>query len=213
MSRRASTCYSRSISDAYLTPMIILQTSLSTSRRLLRLTAFSRSYCRMKALVVILLAATGAFAQKIQTEFDRTANFSQFKTFAIRPGRLASGNPSLNNDLVKKQLEADIQKHLEAKGLTPISSGKPDLDVRYTLGTPRGVETEVYPAGWRGWGSRVVKVPYTEGTLVIDLRDSGRNSLIWRAIAREDQQDASKLASKLDDMVKKAIDKYPPKAK
>lgn len=167
----------------------------------------------MKALVVILLAATGAFAQKIQTEFDRTANFSQFKTFAIRSGRLASGNPSLNNDLVKKQLEADIQKHLEAKGLTPISFGKPDLDVRYTLGTPRGVETEVYPAGWRGWGSRVVKVPYTEGTLVIDLRDSGRNSLVWRAIAREDQQDASKLASKLDGMVKKAIDKYPPKAK
>jgi len=49
--------------------------------------------------------------------------------------------------------------------------------------------------------------------LVIDLRDSGKNSLVWRAIAREDQKDASKLAAKLDSMVKKAIDKYPPKAK
>lgn len=166
-----------------------------------------------KTLAVILLAAAGAFAQKIQTEFDQTANFSQFKTFAIRSGRLTSANPSLNNELIKKQLEADIQKQLEAKGLTPVSSGKPDLDVRYTLGTPRGVQTEVYPAGWRGWGSRVVKVPYTEGTLVIDLRDSGKNSLVWRSIAREDQNNASKLTSKLDDMVKKAIDKYPPKAK
>ena len=110
-------------------------------------------------------------------------------------------------------MDADIQKRLEAKGLTLVSSGKPDLDVRYTLGTPRGVETEVYPAGWRGWGSRVVRVPYTEGTLVIDLRDSAKNSLVWRAIAREDQKDASKLTAKLDDMVKKAIDKYPPKAK
>ncbi|MBV9222457.1 MAG: DUF4136 domain-containing protein [Acidobacteriaceae bacterium] len=102
---------------------------------------------------------------------------------------------------------------LHNSGRSAARSGKPDLNVRYTLGTPRGVETEVYPAGWRGWGSRVVRVPYTEGTLVIDLRDSGKNSLVWRAIAREDQKDASKLAAKLDSMVKKAIDKYPPKAK
>jgi hypothetical protein len=58
-----------------------------------------------------------------------------------------------------------------------------------------------------------VRVPYTEGTLVIDLRDPNTRSLVWRGIAREDKGDPSKIEGKLDDMVKKAFDKYPPKAK
>jgi hypothetical protein len=58
-----------------------------------------------------------------------------------------------------------------------------------------------------------VRVPYTEGTLVIDLRDPKTMSLVWRAIAREDKSDALKIEGKLDDMVRKSIDKYPPKPK
>jgi hypothetical protein len=56
-------------------------------------------------------------------------------------------------------------------------------------------------------------VPYTEGTLVIDLRDGTTHSLLWRGIAREDKGDAAKLQGKLDDMVRKSFDKYPPKPK
>jgi hypothetical protein len=58
-----------------------------------------------------------------------------------------------------------------------------------------------------------VRVPYTEGTLVIDLRDPSTRSLVWRAIAREDKKDAAKVEAKLDDMVRKSFDKYPPKVK
>jgi hypothetical protein len=75
------------------------------------------------------------------------------------------------------------------------------------------VELEQYPAGWRGWGTRVVRVPYTEGTLVIDLRDATVHALVWRGIASEEKSDAAKIESKLDNMVKKAFEKYPPKPK
>jgi len=85
--------------------------------------------------------------------------------------------------------------------------------VRYTLGTRRNVETESYPAGWRGLGTQIVRVPYAQGTLVIDLRDPTTRSLVWRAIATDEKSDATKLAGKLDDMVRKSIDKYPPKKK
>ncbi len=169
---------------------------------------------RRKLLLVFaggVVYAAAAFGQKVQTEFDGGTDFSKFKTFALQPGHIRSNNPSLNNDLIRKKLDADVERCLEAKGLTKATSGQPDLRVRYTLGTPRRVETEVYPAGWRGWGSRVVKVPYTEGTLIIDLRNPATQSLIWRCIARDDQNDPSKIESKLDAMVKKAFDKYPPK--
>jgi hypothetical protein len=166
------------------------------------------------ALFVLgLLAAQGARAQKITMEFDQTIDFSRYKTFAIRDGQLSSGNPALNSPLVKKQIEADIQNDLTAKGLTLVTSGVSDLNVRYTFGAARKTEIEAYPAGWYGLGTRYVRVPYAEGTLVIDLRDPTTRSLVWRAIAAEEKSDATKIQGKLDDMVKKSIDKYPPKKK
>jgi hypothetical protein len=167
----------------------------------------------MKILVLGLFSVLTALAQKIEVEFDRAADFSRFRTFAIRDGRLNSKNPSLNSELIRKRIDADIQKSLEARGLTFVASGKPDLNVRYTLGSVRRTEVERYPAGWRGWGTRVVRVPFTEGTLVIDLHDTGTRAMVWRGIAREEKSSASKIEGKLDDMVRKSFEKYPPKPK
>ena len=164
-------------------------------------------------LVLGLLAAQGARAQKVTMEFDQTLDFSRYKTFAIRDGQLNSRNPALNSELVKKQIEADIQNDLTAKGLTMATSGPADLNVRYTFGAARKTELEAYPAGWYGMGTRYVRVPYSEGTLVIDMRDPTTRSLVWRAIAAEDKSDATKIQGKINDMVKKSIDKYPPKKK
>jgi Domain of unknown function (DUF4136) len=164
-------------------------------------------------LVLGLLAAHGARAQKITMEFDQSIDFSKYKTFAIRDGQLNSRNPALNSPLVKKQIEADIQNDLTAKGLTLVTGGPSDLNVRYTFGAARKTEIEAYPAGWYGLGTRYVRVPYAEGTLVVDLRDPTTHSLVWRAIAAEEKSDATKIQGKLDDMVKKSIDKYPPKKK
>ncbi|MEI9975117.1 MAG: DUF4136 domain-containing protein [Ignavibacteriota bacterium] len=113
--------------------------------------------------------------------------------------------------MIRKRIDADIEKYLSAKGLEFAGTGKSDLNVRYTLGSVRKAELEAYPAGW--WGTRMVRVPYTEGTLVIDLRDPKTQSLVWRVIAQEEKSNASQVESKLDDMVKKSFDKYPPKSK
>lgn len=164
-------------------------------------------------LILGSLIAQGARAQKITMEFDQTVDFGRYKTFAIRDGQLNSRNPALGGELVKKQIEVDIQNDLTAKGLTMVTSGPSDLNVRYTFGAARKTEVEAYPAGWYGMGTRYVRVPYAEGTLVIDLRDPSNHSLVWRAIAAEDKSDASKIQGKINDMVKKSIDKYPPKKK
>jgi hypothetical protein len=49
------------------------------------------------------------------------------------------------------------------------------------------------------------------GTLVIDLRDAETRSLVWRGVAMEDERDPVKLATRLDDMVRRTIARYPPK--
>jgi hypothetical protein len=165
-----------------------------------------------KVILLTWLAAAGVWAQKITVEFDQAADFGKYKTFAIRDGQLNSRNPALNSELVKKQIERDIERYLTARGLE-MTSGRADLNVRYRFGSARKAEIERYPAGWRGLGTRVVRVPYTEGTLVIDLRDAGARSLVWRGIASEEKSDGAKIEGKLDDMVRKAIERYPPKQK
>ena len=165
-----------------------------------------------RILVLAVLSTALAWAQKITVEFDQAADFSKYKTFAIRDGQLNSRNPALNSDLVKKKIEADIARDLTARGLE-MTTGRPDLNVRYRFGSVHKAEIERYPAGWRGFGTRVVRVPYTEGTLVIDLRDPSTRSLVWRGIASEEKSDGTKIEGKLDDMVRKSIDKYPPKPK
>ena len=170
---------------------------------------------RTARIGVIVFAMSGmlgqeAFAQRITVEFDETVEFARFKTFAIRDGQLRSPSPALNSELTRKRIDQDIERALTAKGLTR-TTGAADLNLFYTLGSRRSVETETYPAGWRGLRTRVARVSNTEGNLVIDLRDPRTRSLVWRGIATEEKPDPAKVAGKLDDMVKKVIAKYPPK--
>src|ERR1019366_7208373 len=109
-------------------------------------------------LALSLFAAHGAFAQKVTMEFDQSLDFSKYKTFAIREGQLNSKNAALNSELVKKRIDADIERGLTARGLTRVS-GPSDLNVRYTFGSVPKTEVERYPAGWYGLGTRVVRVP------------------------------------------------------
>jgi hypothetical protein len=162
----------------------------------------------MKILALALLTVSYSFAQKVTVEFDQGADFSRFHTFALGQGQLNSHNPALNSDLIRKKLDDSIARYLAAKGLTEVLNHG-DLNVRYHFGSARKKEIERYPVGWRG--TRTVRINYTEGTLVIDLRDTSIQSLVWRAIAHEDKNDPEKIVGKLDEMVKKSIAKYPPK--
>ncbi len=166
----------------------------------------------MRVILLICLAAACGFAQKITIEFDQAADFSRYRTFAIRDGQLNSKNPSLNSDLVKKRIDTAIARDLTARGLK-MATGRCDLNVRYRLGSARKADIETYPAGWRGLGTRIVRVPYTEGTLVIDLRDPATRSLVWRAIASDENSDVAKIEGKLDAMVKRSLAKFPPRTK
>ena len=162
-------------------------------------------------LLLLLIAFPGlALCQKVSLEFDETRDFSDYKTFAIASGKLNSKNPSLNNELVQKKLDDEIRRRLTERGLTEVPS-RPDLNVRYSLGAGQRVEDEAYPAGWRGYGTRVVRRRYTEGTLILDLRDAKQHVLVWRAISVVDNDDPLKIKDHLGDMVRKSTEKYPPK--
>ncbi len=163
-------------------------------------------------LLLLALAVGPALAQKIDVEFDDSAVFERYKTFHIVDGQLNAKAAALNSELTKRKIENEIRKRLTEKGLMEVERN-PDLNVRFTLGQARKTEVEAYPAGWRGLGTRRVRVAYTQGTLVINLRDTSRKELVWRSIAVEEKNDPIEISKHLDDMVRKSIEKYPPKTK
>src|SRR5260370_24369908 len=131
-------------------------------------TAFQRLLWQGLGMAVFTLSIVhGAFAQKVTMEFDQSVDFSKYKTFAIRDAELNSKNPALNSDLVKKQIDADIKRDLQARGLTQVS-GPSDLNVRYHFGAARKTQVETYPAGWYGLRSRGGSGSHTEGPPAID---------------------------------------------
>jgi len=164
------------------------------------------------AIGMVLAYAGGAAAQKVSTEFDETVDFSKFKTFAVRDGQMNSPSPALNGELTKKRIVVAIEKALSAKGLTKVD-GQADLNVNFTLGSRGVMERETIAVGPRLRGTRVERVAETQGNLVIGFRDPSTRSLVWRGIASDEKENPVDISKKLDDWVKKIVDKYPPKKK
>jgi hypothetical protein len=160
-------------------------------------------------LLATLLCAPGAFAQNVDVEFDETVNFANYKTFRFGAENINAKAPALNNDLVKKNIEAALRARLAEKKLTEVTTGQADLTVRYALGSAQRTDNTALPAGRLGRQTRIVRTHYTEGTLTIDLLAA--RELVWRTVVTDDEKDPVKIAAKLDKMVKKGIDKYPPK--
>jgi hypothetical protein len=156
----------------------------------------------------VFLASAPVFADDIDVEFDKAQDFTKFKTFRMLDGTIDAKSPALKNEIVRKNLETDIRERLKAKGLTE-AEAQPDLNVRFHLGSARRTDTTAVPAGRFGQRTRAVKSQTTEGTLTIDMLV--KRELVWRAVATDDNKDPAKIADHLDDMVKKAIGKYPPK--
>jgi hypothetical protein len=148
-------------------------------------------------------------AQKVTVEFDESRDFSDFKSFALVEGKINSKNSSLNNDLVQRKVEALLRKHLTERGITEVAS-QPDLNVVWTLGSGKRTQVERYGAGWH---THHVTYHYTEGTLVLNLRDARKHELVWQATSVADKDDPTKIQTALDSMIRKSLEKFPPKKK
>jgi len=141
--------------------------------------------------LLFLLWCSALHAQKVKVEFDKTADFTQYKTYSwMTQG--ASGHPFVKLDII-----GAIDNQLAAKGLKKIDGGgdllvncygslsesmnvsydvdvyaMPNLDgpVNWANGTPRpGNSTAVY---------------VDKGTLVVDIVDRRAKQLKWRGTAK-----------------------------
>ena len=76
--------------------------------------------------LIALLIPVAALAQKVSYDFDKTANFSAFKTYAHKDGTKV-GQP-----LIDDRISAAIDEQMAAKGFTK-AEANPDVFVVYHM--------------------------------------------------------------------------------
>jgi hypothetical protein len=144
---------------------------------------------------IFLLAGCTATSSVI-TDYDREADFSQYRTFfwtdefQVRndnENNEGAREPLFYNTLNKKRLKQAIQREMEARGYT-LSSENPDLLVNaQVLVEERSTNQNYYPSrGLYYWGP-VNPTPSStnkkEGDIVIDLIDQNQHQLVWQGYA------------------------------
>jgi hypothetical protein len=184
---------------------------------------FMRHISLRAAIVAIGLALPVALlAQKVSFDFDKTANFTAFKTFAQRKGTPA------RDSFVDKRIVDAIDAEMTAKGLTK-NDASPDLTVIYHVATDTKQDISTYNMGYAGgygpygygwgggWGTtQTIVTDILVGTLVIDIADAHKKQVVFRGMGVKEidvQAKAEKRDKNIASAVKKVLKDFPPKPK
>jgi hypothetical protein len=164
---------------------------------------------------IALLFATASFAQQVKTDFDRSTDFSQYKTYSWE--KVHTQNP-----LWVDRIKAAVNSALEAKGWMQAESGGNVSIMAMEMNQSHQTLNTYYDSFGGGWGwrggfgdsfgdSTTTESTYKVGTLVVDLYDSNTKKLIWRGSASDTLSGkADKNIKNLDRGVEKMFDHFPP---
>jgi hypothetical protein len=167
---------------------------------------------------IVALFATASFAQQVKTDYDRSANFSQYKTYSWE-------KVQTQDQLWVDRIKDAVNAALTAKGLTPVESGGDIAIVAIEMTKNQQTLNTFYDGfgggwGWRrggfgGFGDATTTVDnYKVGTLVVDLFAANTKTLLWRGSASDTLSDKSdKNIKNLDKGVQKMFDHFPPDTK
>jgi len=169
-------------------------------------------------IAIVFLFTAASFAQQVKTDYDRNADFNQYKTFSWE-------NVHTENPLWVDRIKSAVNSALAAKGWTLVDSGGSVSIMAMEMNQTHQTLNTYYDGfgdgwGWRGWGgggfgdATTTTSTYRVGTLVVDLFDSKTKTLIWRGSASDTLSDKSdKNIKHLDKAVDKLFEHFPPSEK
>ncbi|HKU72797.1 MAG TPA: DUF4136 domain-containing protein [Pyrinomonadaceae bacterium] len=134
-------------------------------------------------LVLGLLIGSAA-AQTVQSDFDRTFQFSNLKTFSFAVQRRGATDPLAADSLNDGRIRTGLESQLIANGFRS-ETVKADFVIAYYVTTKNKLSVQDYGYGPPRWfGGRNIRVDqYSEGTLMVDFIDTRTNQVIWRGRA------------------------------
>ena len=175
---------------------------------------------KLQRMVLILMGMIFVFAgrlsaQQVKTDYDRSANFAQYKTYSWE--QVKTKDP-----LFVDRIKSDVHAALAAKGWTEVPSGGDVSIIAIQTTQEQQTLNTFYDGFGGGWGWRrfggggfgdatTTTETYQVGTLVIDLFDTKTKQLIWRGTASDTlSNNSNKNIENLNKGVEKLFKKFPP---
>lgn len=177
-------------------------------------------------LIVVMLSIPCGFAQKVKVGYDKSADFSKYKTYTLKVPPQPASRPLLYASVV-----GSIRNGLESKGLVSMEKGG-DLTVIAGASLDYGLNSAINPIAddcancqapqvdvqlWAGFmpppGS--AGKPQPRGTLKLDMVDRATNKEVWSGmvVQKLDAQKVDQSLEKVGTAIDKLMAEFPPKAK
>ena len=173
----------------------------------------------LTALMILALDGAATWAQKVSVDWDQSANFQGYGTYAW-----VTGTPA-KNSLVDERIVAAVDRELAAKGLRKVTLGEsPDLTVTYHAAVSSKTQINTMNMGGPGWGygwgyagggsatTTVQQIPI--GQLLVDIGDPKTKKMLWQGTGTDTISDKpQKNTDKINKAVENMFKKFPPPKK
>ncbi|MFL5279067.1 MAG: DUF4136 domain-containing protein [Myxococcales bacterium] len=174
--------------------------------------------CGVLAFGIALAACSSV---KVQTEYDKAANYKGYKTYAWLPRPPGPEQAEAARDpRIREAVIRGIDGGLASKGLVRTDPDKnPDLLVAVHGWAVNRIDVQTYGYGYGAvpygfyptLATTTVDVhQYRDGTLLIDLIDGPTKQLVWRGTAT-DTFDPGTEASTVSKAISATLKEYPPR--
>ncbi|WP_297894071.1 DUF4136 domain-containing protein [Shewanella sp.] len=182
----------------------------------------------MKSIIVGLavLALSACSSLKSGWDYDPTANFSQYKTYAWVTQKADTSGYHLDG-LMDQRVRDAINMQLAAKGMNLADAKDADVLVNYLTKVDKKINVDTfntnfgyspyYGPGW-GWGgnmhTQTTVREYEVGTLIVDLIDNKTAKLIWRGSVADtirDKNTPEERVEIINEAIGSVMMNYPPK--
>ena len=169
-------------------------------------------------LCLTAFTTTAAFAINIKTDYDRGANFAQYKTYTWR-------NVKTKDPLDVDRIKSAVNVVLAAKGWMQVDSDGDISIVAIEITRDQQTLNTFYDGFGGGWGWRrfggggfgeatTTTETYRVGTVIVDLFDTKTKQLVWRSSSSDTlSNNSDKNIKNLDKGVQKMFQHFPPQPK
>ena len=179
-----------------------------------------------QVLVVVAAMSAGCFAQKVKVGYDKSVDFSRYKTYTFPEPDIGTGRPILYMNVI-----STIRSELEAKGLVSVDKDG-DLTVIAKGGFAYGSNADAGlmsgscanckaplrdPMEWTGEAAPpgISSTPLPKGVLALNLVDTATNKLVWAGSVSQklDPEKKQKSLEKAHAAIVKLLMEFPPQKK
>jgi hypothetical protein len=181
----------------------------------------SQGHLTYRALLMLILSAAaftqGCTTARVSSDFDRSARFEGYHTYAWLPRAHDGGRHPLFARFARESIDAELAQKGFVLAADPSTA---DFEVDFTLGAHDRLDVSTYPALYRGpwgwghgyYGEAIDVRQYREGTLTIDIFDGRTHQPVWTGRATKEITHADQVRS--DGPIRSAaaavLAKFPP---